>query len=1080
MGEKTLFSNELKPSSLQYQDTALNMNDSPSMEKRDCYETPGITTRVEGKQISTSPPPAEKDSAILLEDEKVSEHRRLFKIKLEEKIQQSKGQISILSKEKYNDIINVLLKWNEYTVLEKKKIGYRLAQKYYVLSLEGKSVELFWKKSKNISNDERNAHERVLHKENIFEAIRKIHEEAIHVKGRTLTHRFREMYGKSIPQWTLKLFTDLCPHCIEMREVRKYQIAGHKPILSNQFGERGQADLIDYQSLEFNGYKYLLVYQDHCTKFVECCALKNKKKRTTSRALIDIFTSLGAPRILHTDNGKEFDGLAFDVPLAQWDLNEVVDEIALLWPGCKMVHGSPRHSQSQGSVERANRKFREQIRSWLLTNSKNSCQGDWPAASMFVKYNINTSYHSGLKQTPYKLVFGQRPICGINGLPLLSDEFSKTIRTESDLCKFYNAEEDGDLSQINIAPKSLLRSMESTTKSVLFTASSENPLLRESNDNLIPEKTKMNILLDEKCDDHLQPACDLVGELDFNAPSSNSQVLKILHDEELDVTEDRRKIREKSNKAKEKQAEIMRKRAEKSQGGQGNLIPGTVCKININDFERLKADATTLTVTVVEVTQGGMYRLACKDGVLNRCFNRSNIVVLPESTVQLVGLSRMLEQWQTAKRISLRTAAKLKSVRMNLRMKCSCQSSCESNRCCCRKNGFLCTSSCHPGNSQCKNKERENPKESEASQGVSVPGLHNDAISKIEIEEFIPKETYKFSLPKLAWAKRCTTNVFSEQAEKEISKGSMIYVFESPNFPWRAFSIISVAEKTGIAVVQNDEGKIFSIHLRSKSVLWRNKHKNEPGPRPSWKIPPALKKLHREKIKICELNPLLRIKVASGDFINSKDYLRLKKECWLDDTVIESFLKAIARKSTHTHNYRFAVLGSQLWKYVKKGEHSKLSGVIHGLPLYNVDFFLTSLNYNEVHWLICLANISDRTFTIIDPYDPACSQVHKVSDEIETGLKVITKEYDDYMKVTKVWKGIASNKISKELNLPQQSKSNGSDCGVLACCYGWAILTGIPWPDEPRKTRKSNDILSEFRDYIGGILIEHDGQLLLN
>ena len=101
--------------------------------------------------------------------------------------------------------------------------------------------------------------------------------------------------------------------------MRKHRIDGHKPILSNQFGERGQEDVIDYQLLEFNGYKYLLVYQDHCTKFIEGCPLKNKEKRTASRALIDIFTSLGAPSFLHTDSGKDFDGLAFDVPLAEWD-----------------------------------------------------------------------------------------------------------------------------------------------------------------------------------------------------------------------------------------------------------------------------------------------------------------------------------------------------------------------------------------------------------------------------------------------------------------------------------------------------------------------------------------------------------------------------------------------------------------------------------------------------------------------------------------------------------------------------------------------------------------------------------------
>ena len=66
------------------------------------------------------------------------------------------------------------------------------------------------------------------------------------------------------------------------------------------------------------------------------------------------------------------------------------------------------------------------------------------------------------------------------------------------------------------------------------------------------------------------------------------------------------------------------------------------------------------------------------------------------------------------------------------------------------------------------------------------------------------------------------------------------------------------------------------------------------------------------------------------------------------------------------------------------GEQSNLSEVIRALPLYNVDYFLTSLNVNKVHRMICLAGISERTLTIIDPHDPARSQVHKVSDEIKT------------------------------------------------------------------------------------------------
>jgi transposase InsO family protein len=84
-----------------------------------------------------------------------------------------------------------------------------------------------------------------------------------------------------------------------------------------------------------------MVYQDHLTKFVQLRPLKNKRAEEVAYHLLNIFLTFGAPAILHSDNGREFS-------------NRVISELCTMWKDVKIVHGKARHSQTQGSVERAN------------------------------------------------------------------------------------------------------------------------------------------------------------------------------------------------------------------------------------------------------------------------------------------------------------------------------------------------------------------------------------------------------------------------------------------------------------------------------------------------------------------------------------------------------------------------------------------------------------------------------------------------------------------------------------------------------------------------------------------------------
>jgi len=80
------------------------------------------------------------------------------------------------------------------------------------------------------------------------------------------------------------------------------------------FASRGQVDLIDmqYLAVDNENFKWLLTYIDHGCKLLWTAALKQKTARGVSIALLDIFSVIGAPLILQSDNGREFSGISYE------------------------------------------------------------------------------------------------------------------------------------------------------------------------------------------------------------------------------------------------------------------------------------------------------------------------------------------------------------------------------------------------------------------------------------------------------------------------------------------------------------------------------------------------------------------------------------------------------------------------------------------------------------------------------------------------------------------------------------------------------------------------------------------------
>ncbi|XP_026811285.1 KRAB-A domain-containing protein 2-like [Rhopalosiphum maidis] len=133
------------------------------------------------------------------------------------------------------------------------------------------------------------------------------------------------------------IYLSLCMH-YEKKSSNPKRSPVSKPIFHNAFNSQAQVDLIDMQSQSINEFKLIMNCLNDLTKCVLLRPLKSKRTEEIAFNLIDIYTTFGAPAILHSDNGREF-------------VSTIIAELYVMWGDIKIVHGKPRHSQSQGSVK---------------------------------------------------------------------------------------------------------------------------------------------------------------------------------------------------------------------------------------------------------------------------------------------------------------------------------------------------------------------------------------------------------------------------------------------------------------------------------------------------------------------------------------------------------------------------------------------------------------------------------------------------------------------------------------------------------------------------------------------------------
>ena len=92
----------------------------------------------------------------------------------------------------------------------------------------------------------------------LYYTLMGIHRHLSHGR-RNRTEKYLVEYGSHVPRPVIQLFLDLCQICQATIGRKRTQKTVHKPIIPHVVGQRVQANPVDLQLFEDNGYRFIQV-----------------------------------------------------------------------------------------------------------------------------------------------------------------------------------------------------------------------------------------------------------------------------------------------------------------------------------------------------------------------------------------------------------------------------------------------------------------------------------------------------------------------------------------------------------------------------------------------------------------------------------------------------------------------------------------------------------------------------------------------------------------------------------------------------------------------------------------------------
>ena len=140
---------------------------------------------------------------------------------------------------------------------------------------------------------------------------------------------------------------------------------------------------------EENGFKYILLVVDIFSKYVWLTPLVDKSAKQVASSLLQIFTAFGIPKIVSSDNGKEF-------------VNELLEHLSIIFT-FNHRKSTPYYPQGNGISERSIRTMLDLLKKRCIDlDHKN-----WPHLLPSVQIGMNARVHTLSNTTPFAAMFSR-------------------------------------------------------------------------------------------------------------------------------------------------------------------------------------------------------------------------------------------------------------------------------------------------------------------------------------------------------------------------------------------------------------------------------------------------------------------------------------------------------------------------------------------------------------------------------------------------------------------------------------------------------------------------------------------------